>query len=212
MRRIISALALTLLLLLGWSSPSDATEPEQVSTECVGQITGPGTAEVTGDCLLLSYSYSPDATVLGSFPDSLPQTLFGQTAGAGSLTVALPPCAWQVDLVSADAEVVETLTAEWYGPHGWLVDSEHGGAFCETTTTTSTTVPQTTTTVPQTTTTVTVPETTVTTVPTTPTSQSNELARTGISDYRQHLMVIFGLMVAGGALVWLSKSYREQYA
>lgn len=191
----------TVLFVLG--GPAQAQAPADPAP-CVGSITGEGVATVTsGDCLLLAYAYSPDATVLGSFPDSLPQSLHDQVAGSvGTLTVALPPCAYQVDLVQSDAIVIDTLTEEYYGPNGWLVASQHGGSFCEeTTTTTSTTQPE------IVTTTTTIPITTITTAPaptTTPTTiMSNTLARTGMNG--QLSWIALGLMISGlGAVVYAS--------
>lgn len=194
----------TVLFVLGGPARAQVpTDPEP----CVGTITGPGVATVTsGDCLLLAYAYDPEATDVGDFEASLPQTLHAQTAGSvGALTVDLPDCLWQVDLVQSDAVVVETLTDYYYGPNGWLVDDEHGGSVCEpeitTTTTTSTTILETTTTtstsIPEITTTTTILPTTITTsVP-----QSNTLARTGLTDTLQ--LVVLALGLGGLGLVYL---------
>lgn len=200
---VVGVVIAAALYFLG--GPAQAQEPE---VPCVGEITGPGTATVTsGSCILLSYEYSRSATVPGDFDASLPQELFDQSAiGTGSLIVDLPPCLWQMDLVTADAVVIDTLTERYYGPNGWLIDDLHGGVLC--TPDTQVTVPDTTTsttTVESTTTSVPIETTVTSTPPSIPSSVPAALPRTGDTEGNQAWFA-FGLVLMGVGFIFYANT------
>ena len=198
--KILGVLALIAIVIFILGGQAEATESPE-DTTCVGQITGPGTATVTsGTCILVSYAYGK-VTILGNFEGSLPQRLHDESSGGESLTVDLPPCQWQMDLVHPTAEIAEVLTGHYYGPNGWLVDSLHGGTVCTPDThVVVTEEPTTTTTAPTTT----VPETTTTIAAVSPSTMPQALARTGRSE-RKWALVSMGLALGGGALVLISE-------
>lgn len=193
-------------VLLGIAPCVDAYGQEAASGDCQGQIVG-STAEVTGDCTLLAYRYADGAAGPNQLATSLPQTLVSRDDSSedGHLSVEVPNCFWQIDLVRGDANIVESLTVDnHYSSQGALVASLHGGTTaCETIiVTTTTTQPVTTTTVLETTTTA--PEVTTAVTPTT----QPELARTGTKGRLPFLSLGFSL--TGIGLVWLSEIVRKE--
>lgn len=218
MKKLLSVLALCVLISLGMVEASSATEspPDPVAVECVGQIIGEGVATSNGHCALVAYRYADGAPGPDQLATSLPQTLVDSDASdsAGTLDVTVPDCFWQIDLVDADAVIASPLNqSDYYSSNGWLVDAWHGGTDeCAPPPTTTTTV-----TVPETSTTVTVPQETttvpsiVTTAPPAPEPPTNELARTGLADYHNYFTVVFGMALAAIGLLVLEGSLRKQH-
>jgi hypothetical protein len=207
MKKVLSAFALCVLLSLGWSSPSGATN------EGTCPEGGAWSAHFSANDQE-SFTYAAEGDFL----------IAEICVKAGSINQGYGP-----EFQSYDPPVSE-VTFE----HSSGKEISHFAVRLVPVTIPSTTVPETTTTLPETTTTVpdtvtstTVPETTTTssTTPATPTTAGpsttvpdtvtttpldglpNQLARTGFDG--NFVLIVLGLSMAGGGLVMLSRDIRQ---